>query len=1349
MKSYDVHRLVAGFIVWAAVYLPAAGFAAVSPSITTQPVSQSLLAGTNASFSVVASGQTPLFYQWSLNGTNLTNSAHFGGATSPNLTLTNLVATDAGNYRVVVNNSHGAATSSIAVLTVLLPPAITNPPMAQAVVLTSNATFTVSASGTAPLGYQWKKNGTSLADGGSVTGANGATLSLANVQTNDSGAYQVIVANSYGSATSAPVTLTVLLPPTIASQPASQSVLLGGNATFSSTAAGTAPLNYQWYFNGTPLADDGHISGSTGTNLSLTGVSAADVGSYQLVVTNNYGADTSAVATLTVLFPPAIVSAPTNPLVLQGSTAVFQVVASGTDPLTYHWQRNGTNLFNGGRYSGVTSPTFQIASVQYDDPGDYRVVITNPYGQTNATATLSLAFAPYSILGVQPQNQSVPLNGTATFNVDLGGTPPLTLQWLKNGLDIPADDRVSPTNYTLVLSPTLQSDAGSYSIRVSNAYGTLVVGSGTYLNPGILTVLLPPVINAHPQDQIVPAGTNATFQVSATSPNGALAYQWRFNGINLPWAKNATIILTNAQSTNTGSYDVVVSNPGGSVTSLVAQLTVSVSAPWFTAPLPSFGVGIGQTVVFNPGARGSDPLAFQWQFNGTNLPGATTATLTLGNVQTTNSGAYQVVVTNDYGANTSVVANLSVQNPILITGQPASRAALLGSGASFTVLTTGTAPFFQWYFNGAPLTDDGHISGSTTPTLTIANVQAGDAGGYVVVVTNLLSSATSRSATLTPQGSLAPSVRYVALTSTNPLPPYLDWSTAATNIQDAVDAAVAGDQVLVSNGVYQVGGRVVYGAATNRLVVDKPVTVQSVNGPGSTFIQGFRSQSTVISMRCVYLTNGASLVGLTMTNGSTPYRTGDLLRELSGGGVWCEGAGAIVSNCIIANCFAYQNGGGVFQGTLLDCLLTNNSASFGGGAFSNTLIHCTLIRNAVSGQQTAPQGGGGGAGYCSLSNCLVVANLGGNGGGAYFSALASCVVSNNGAVNGGGVFIGALNNCLISSNRASSYGGGAYSNILVNCVLQNNLSVNYGGGAAYSTLLGCVASNNAAAAYGGGVFMGGSRYSLISSNHAYLGGGAYSNALNHCVLRNNAALLNGGGAYNSSVVSCTVVSNSSGSVGNGLWGGTVTNSIVCFNGNADNIVDSKAVVYTCSFPIGSVTNDPLFIDRSTADFHLQSNSPCINAGKNSYVTNTTDFDGYPRIVGGTVDMGAYEFQSPGSTLSYAWARQYGLPLDGSADSLDADGDGLNNWQEWKAGTNPTNAASVLKMSSPSNTVSSTTIKWQSVSGVLYFLQRGRDFSAQPPFSTIQSNIVGQAGTTTYTDLTATNGGLYYYRVGVQ
>jgi len=132
-----------------------------------------------------------------------------------------------------------------------------------------------------------------------------------------------------------------------------------------------------------------------------------------------------------------------------------------------------------------------------------------------------------------------------------------------------------------------------------------------------------------------------------------------------------------------------------------------------------------------------------------------------------------------------------------------------------------------------------------------------------------------------------------------------------------------------------------------------------------------------------------------------------------------------------------------------------------------------------------------------------------------------------------------------------------------------------------------------------------------------------------------------------------------------------------------------------------------------------------------------------------VDIGAYEFQNPASLISYQWLQQYGLPSDGSADFADLDHDGMNNYQEWRSGTIPSDALSVLKMLLPFRAPTGISAQWLSVSGVTYFLQRATNLAVQPAFSTVKSNIIGQAGTTMYIDTNAIGNVPLFYRVGVE
>ena len=343
---------------------------AYAPVITNQPSPASVVVSNNATFTVVAGGNPSPAYQWRLNGTNIS----YG--TTASLTITNCQATNAGNYTVVLTNYSGSLTSSPAALTVNFPPSISAPPSPLSVVVSNNATFTVTASGTATLVYQWRQNGTNLYC------ATGASLIITNCQATNVGNYTVVITNYSGSVTSSPAALTVNFPPSISAPPSPLSVVVSSNATFTVTASGNATLIYQWRQNGTNLYC------ATGSSLAITNCQATNAGNYTVVITNNYGSITSSPATLTVNFPPYLTAPPASQSVLIGSNATFAVACGGTVPLAYQWKFNAAPV-------GGTNTAFTITSAQLASAGNYSVIVTNSFGSaTSAPAVLTVVTAP-------------------------------------------------------------------------------------------------------------------------------------------------------------------------------------------------------------------------------------------------------------------------------------------------------------------------------------------------------------------------------------------------------------------------------------------------------------------------------------------------------------------------------------------------------------------------------------------------------------------------------------------------------------------------------------------------------------------------------------------------------------------------------------------------------------------------------------------------------------------------------------------------------------------------------------------------------------------------------------------
>ena len=301
---------------------------------------------------------------------------------------------------------------------------------------------------------------------------------------------------------------------------------------------------------------------------------------------------------------------------------------------------------------------------------------------------------------------------------------------------------------------------------------------------------------------------------------------------------------------------------------------------------------------------------------------------------------------------------------------------------TLSTVAAGAAPLrFQWLKDDAPLTDSVHYVGTRDLVLHIIGVGPEASGNYQFVASNAFGMFTSRIARV--------NVLCVDGRSAYPLAPYATWASAAATIQDAVDRASAGDLIVVTNGIYASGGRAVVGSLTNRVVLDKPVAVMSMNGPGETIIKGRWGSTTPTgagAMRCAWLADGAALVGFSLLGGAT-LSSGDTF----GGGVWCASTNAVLMHCTVANCVANWYGGGVYSGRLRNCILRDNATDYYGG-------------------------------------------------GAAWSVLENCAVRGNSAnMAGGGVFGGVLRNCTVTSNRATSGGGIASgTSPSTNCIVWGN-----------------------------------------------------------------------------------------------------------------------------------------------------------------------------------------------------------------------------------------------------------------------------------------------------------------------
>ncbi|HEX9046594.1 MAG TPA: immunoglobulin domain-containing protein, partial [Verrucomicrobiae bacterium] len=501
-------------------------------SITWQPYDISVYFGSRFVLNASAIGTPPLRYQWRKNGVNI---AH---ATNASFMIFQCTSANSGVYSLVVSNSQGHVISSNAVVTVLppAPPFFIREPENITAYVGQNVYLNGYVNGSPPFFGVWQKDGKTIR-----VQTNWFWLAFTNISLTNAGTYVLRVTNRWGSVTSTNAVVTVLppVPPSFGDEPQSVTVYSGQNVYLSGDVTGTPPFKYAWKENDRTIL--------TGTNywdwfsLTLNNVTSTNAGSYMLCVTNRAGGVASTNAIMTVLPPaaPFFTYPPGKITAYSGEDVYLSGAVNGSPPFDFQWVKDGETLQETTSYSWVPAwSTLLLTNVILADAGTYLLYATNNFGavvSSNAVLTVLPPTAPFFI--DEPQSITANEGQWVYLEGGVSGSPPFTYVWQKDGQIVQVQTNTynqAPSWSMLFLSALTQTNAGTYVLCVTNAYGGIVSTNA------VVTVL---TTNALPQLS-VSARVKQNLRIKGQR---GLRYEVQYSEqlINPQWKTLQTVVLTN------------------------------------------------------------------------------------------------------------------------------------------------------------------------------------------------------------------------------------------------------------------------------------------------------------------------------------------------------------------------------------------------------------------------------------------------------------------------------------------------------------------------------------------------------------------------------------------------------------------------------------------------------------------------------------------------------------------------------------------------------------------------------------------------------------------------------------